>query len=855
MMNTFDIKIPYVEVRNKNRDIVGIIEGAEIFFEYAFHESGDFEIYCRATQNNLTLLQKDYYITLPVNADTTENLVEENSNMWVIKKIQKTNDAVGGRWIVATGKEAKQIVDKRIIRNTAKLDKDADISTEVRTKLFMPNLLEPADARRPIKGFVFEENAIGVNIAQDTQVTYENLFTYTEELYRPYGVGAKLRLDRNTKNMIYTIYKGNDRSNDIIFSQGNENLLNSDYTEDWSEYKTSALIGGEEKEEIETNPNTGETIRKYTTRTMIVLEDSSEDTDRCEVFVDAKDLQSSYNEEVNGVTVERTYTPAVYKKMLRARGKEKLASENNVVREFNGEIDILSNRNKFNEDFYLGDLVKIRDDDLQKEITVRVSKFIKVQNEEGYKEYFEYEELSTLNYEDEGSEEVEGALLTEDEENLLTEDNNVLLVEEVPTTYSTRSVAATSTGGVKISELPYATNVTEGCCLPIVSEYETKRITYGALKERLNNDLEIPDVDAATSQALNSAKSYTDTKIADLIDSAPETLDTFKEIADAFAEDQEVLDTLNAAIGNKADKTELENYVTNTAIANYYTKADITSILNSYATNENLNKKANITDLETTNSNLATLEVKVDREDTENRLRIAANETDIGNLKSSVEGLQSSKADKTELNNYVTNTALENKGYAPQSTTYTKTEVDNLIASSGESSDTKFLKKPTTTPNEPMLVGINTSNQQELISQNMYAKINASNLTASNVESWKNELLVANQISAGTTHTNQADVVVESYMSSDGSTWYRKWKSGWKECGYATTYLNSAWATVTFPIAFSTSNYIAVANAYTDGWLSACRLGTRTTTDCSWAIGTSNSYKTATHFTAYFCGY
>jgi hypothetical protein len=27
------------------------------------------------------------------------------------------------------------------------------------------------------------------------------------------------------------------------------------------------------------------------------------------------------------------------------------------------------------------------------------------------------------------------------------------------------------------------------------------------------------------------------------------------------------------------------------------------------------------------------------------------------------------------------------------------------------------------------------------------------------------------------------DIVVESYISSDGNTWYRKYASGWKECG------------------------------------------------------------------------
>ena len=563
MINTFDIRIPYVEIRDEaTRELIGIIEGAEIFFEYNFHDCGTFEIYCRATDQSIELLKKDRYVTLPINTDSIDNLIEKNSNIWVIQKIQKTNDATGGRWIIASGKEAKQIVDKRIIRDTAKLDKN-DIATEVRTKLFEPNLLNPSDTNRLINGFVFTPNTVGVNITQNTQVTYDNLFTYTEELYKAYDVGARLRLDRDTKQMIYTIYKGNDLSNEIVFSLGNENLLNSEYTEDWANYKTYALIGGEDEEKptmyfvcyfvdvggtryyleeygttlykgyingqyydevtdfeytVERGDSWGglvwinevnylinrkfdydtPTATKTIGRIMKSIDDGSTDIGRREVFVDAKDVQTSYEEDVNGITVQRKYTPTVYNEMLKARGMEKLASENNVIREFNGEIDVVNNKVSFNhkDGYYLGDLVKIRDDDLHKEIVVRISKFVKVQNSEGYKEYFEYDEIT-----EESEVEIEGALLSEDDDVLLTEDDGVLLVEEVPATYSTRSVATTSAvSGVKISELDEATNVTDGCCFPIVSEYETKRITYGALKERLSNDLEILEFDATSNK-------------------------------------------------------------------------------------------------------------------------------------------------------------------------------------------------------------------------------------------------------------------------------------------------------------------------------------------------------------------
>ena len=62
-------------------------------------------------------------------------------------------------------------------------------------------------------------------------------------------------------------------------------------------------------------------------------------------------------------------------------------------------------------------------------------------------------------------------------------------------------------------------------------------------------------VNTKTTEILTDAKKHTDETVANLINQAPETLDTFKEIADALAEDQVALDTLNAAIGNKVNKT------------------------------------------------------------------------------------------------------------------------------------------------------------------------------------------------------------------------------------------------------------------------------------------------------------
>lgn len=63
------------------------------------------------------------------------------------------------------------------------------------------------------------------------------------------------------------------------------------------------------------------------------------------------------------------------------------------------------------------------------------------------------------------------------------------------------------------------------------------------------------DVEGSASLALSYAKSYTDSKIADLIGGAPSTLDTLKEISDALSESEEAVEAINQAIGNKLNTT------------------------------------------------------------------------------------------------------------------------------------------------------------------------------------------------------------------------------------------------------------------------------------------------------------
>ena len=68
----------------------------------------------------------------------------------------------------------------------------------------------------------------------------------------------------------------------------------------------------------------------------------------------------------------------------------------------------------------------------------------------------------------------------------------------------------------------------------------------------------------------------------------------------------------------------------------------------------------------------------------------------------------------------------------------------------------------------------------------------------------------AQSVQADTTRIGQNDTVVEYWVASDNNSWYRKWKSGWKECGCIIT-TNGDKQTIALPLAFSNNNYTVVS--------------------------------------------
>ena len=84
------------------------------------------------------------------------------------------------------------------------------------------------------------------------------------------------------------------------------------------------------------------------------------------------------------------------------------------------------------------------------------------------------------------------------------------------------------------------------------------------------------------AKALQDAKAYADEKITELVNSAPEAMDTLGELADAIEAHQDVYDAYVAqmaeALAKKVDKIENHRLVSETEIAGWNAKAEISDV-------------------------------------------------------------------------------------------------------------------------------------------------------------------------------------------------------------------------------------------------------------------------------------
>lgn len=373
--------IEYLEIRDTTRKLVGVLDIAKsIIWEADYYGAGKFEVYTPLTDQALNLLQMGYYCTR-----------RNEENAAIIEAVQFTDSAQDGAMILVSGRMAKSILDRRLVyRLSGNQINPVRISGNVATavqSVVNAHAGQNADAARTMGVIIGSNGGITKTITasgggeSSRQSSYNNLLTFTDGVLQEYACGALMRIN-DQQQLIYDCFEGQDRSvgnaagnTPVIFSQDFENLLTAQYTEDTTQLRNFALIGGE-----------GEGLARFFTT---YDQDSATGFERREVFVDASSIPRKYKPE--GSDTEQEYTAAEYSTLLTGQAQTKL-KELIITKKFTGEINLTRSPYQYGKgaDFWLGDLVTIQDNTLGLYATVRILKATEVQDESGYLLSVEY---------------------------------------------------------------------------------------------------------------------------------------------------------------------------------------------------------------------------------------------------------------------------------------------------------------------------------------------------------------------------------------------------------------------------------------------------------------------------------
>lgn len=366
--------IEYVEIRNADRETIGIIDAAKsIIWTAKYYGVGDFEIYTQATPEAVEMLKIGNYVTRP-----------DDRNIGIIETLTVNFNAQDGYMITAAGSFAKSILARRLIYNLSgntvyPVVISGNVETAIRG-LVTRSIISATDAARNVS-FIELGAAAGIaktivdanGAATQKQTSYGNLQEYTDEVLQEYELGAYMGIDRETLKLQYHVFAGADRSGEntegntpIVFSQEFDSLLASDYTYDTALLKNTALIGGE-----------GEgTARFYT----MLIKSNVSGMERREVFIDGSDQPRKYED---GSGEEQEYTVAEYTKLLQSKARQELVNYI-IVETFAGEVDITNSGLVYGQSFNVGDLVTIQDNKISKYATTRIISVTEVQDDNGY---------------------------------------------------------------------------------------------------------------------------------------------------------------------------------------------------------------------------------------------------------------------------------------------------------------------------------------------------------------------------------------------------------------------------------------------------------------------------------------
>ena len=223
-------------ILNKNFETIGLVDTYKsLIWANRYNDLGDCELYVPMTEANIQLLQKGYYITR-----------SDDDMVCCIKKIEVDTSPEDGNYLIVTGYDVKQWLDQRVVWETVIIS-GTTVETFLRG-LVVSSLVNPSNANRKItdeNGNLKLKVDTYANFTPmySGQISYKNVGETIREYCKEYGWGYRI-IQKSDGFFYFQLYKGTNRSDTVIFADEYENLSTTKCALDDTNIENVALIAG-----------------------------------------------------------------------------------------------------------------------------------------------------------------------------------------------------------------------------------------------------------------------------------------------------------------------------------------------------------------------------------------------------------------------------------------------------------------------------------------------------------------------------------------------------------------------------------------------------------------------------------
>lgn len=317
-----------------------------------YDSAGDFELVVPASKDVASKIQINDYVS-----------IKESDVIMIVETVELQSDAEAGDYLVYSGRSLESILARRIIWGVFKKNQEANFQ-EVVKEVLTKSFINPTNSKRKVPGFIFK-------MSKDPEITKlkleiktigDNIYDWVQSNCADRKIGWRIK-PVDGGGFEFELYRGTDRSRDqdkvasVIFSDSYGNLISSNYIQSELNYKTNALVRGDD------DGITMEVQRHHTPERIGL--------DRREVYINTN-LQPDDS-------ASNIYNQTYYNQMLN-QAKEVMA-DYTITKAFDSDID-WTKQFIFGRDYFIGDIVQV-ENRYGFEGRCRVSEIVKTRDASG----------------------------------------------------------------------------------------------------------------------------------------------------------------------------------------------------------------------------------------------------------------------------------------------------------------------------------------------------------------------------------------------------------------------------------------------------------------------------------------